>query len=71
MLDTELFCKIFKLCAFNVMTNTLSRSLSDVFISILAILSHIFHFGCHVRHVRMALLKLVVKSIQKMAVYSS
>ena len=38
------------------MTNTLLSSFSDVFISTLAFLSHIFHFGCHVHHVRMTII---------------
>ena len=44
---------IFKPRAFNFMTNTFLSSFSDVFISILAILSQTFCFGYHVRLVRL------------------
>ena len=53
-------CKVvlenLKLCAFNFMTNTFFSLFSDVFIITLAFLSQIFHFGCHIHHVRMALI---------------
>ena len=38
------------------MTSTFLSSFLDALIIILASLSQIFRFGCHVRHVRMALL---------------
>ena len=37
------------------MTQAFLSSFSDVFVIILAFLPQIFHFGCHVRHVRIDL----------------
>ena len=45
------------------MTNTLSSSFSGVIFSILAFLSQIFHFGCDVRHMRMALICILSNNV--------